>query len=101
MRDLSALLLNASMDHCLAAIADLARADDLLPHETVLRLRQLLECAHGAPCPEVAFDPTAIRLRAIDVALRDRPEERELWQGRVQAEVRRVSAGPLALYNAA
>jgi hypothetical protein len=101
MRDLSALLLNASMDHCLTAIADLARADDLLPHETVLRLRQLSECARGASCPEVAFDPTAIRLRSIDLALRDRPEEREHWRARVQAEVRRVLEGTRALHDAA
>ena len=101
MRDLSALLLTASMDHCLSAIADLARADDLLPHETVLRLRQLSECARGASCPEVAFDPTAIRLRSIDLALRDRPEEREHWRARVQAEVRRVLEGTRALNDAA
>jgi hypothetical protein len=49
----------------------------------------------------VAFDPTAIRLRSIDLALRDRPEEREHWRARVQAEVRRVLEGTRALHDAA
>jgi len=101
MRDLSALLLNASMDQCLAAIAELARADDLFPHELALRLRQFLECARGASCPEVAFDPTAIRLRSIDLALRERPAEREQWRARIQDEVRRAEEGPRALHDAA
>lgn len=87
MRDLSSLLLAASMDQCLAAIAEFHDADDLSPQEAALRLAQFAACAEGRGCPEVAFDPTALRLRAVDLALRDRRHEREAWRGRVRRAI--------------
>lgn len=80
MRDLNALLLDAWMDLCLDAVADLADARDLAPEEVALRRAQWAECAQGLRCPEVAFDPTARRLAAIDEALAARPEARQAWQ---------------------
>lgn len=80
MPDLATLLLGASMDLCLDAFASLASADDLAPEELALRLSQYAECARGLPCPEVAFDPTARHLWAIESALRGRPEDLAAWR---------------------
>lgn len=92
MHDLAALLLDARMDMTLAAIDEIARADDLATHEKSLRLSQLSACARGLPCPELAFDPTALRLRAIADALRDRPVERDAWNARVLRALERSAA---------
>lgn len=81
--DLSTLLLEARMETCLAAIEAIARADDLSPHERDLRLTQLASCASGAPCPELAFDPTAIQLGLIAEALRLSAGARRAWRLRV------------------
>ena len=93
MRDLSTLILSASMDQCLAAVAELAADGGLTPEETSLRLAQFLACAEGEGCPEVAFDPTAMRLRAIDRALQGRRGAREEWRRRFRQAVERGLSG--------
>jgi len=57
----------AELARCLAAIAALV-ADDSIPlEERELRLRQYAAAAAGEYCPEVAFDPIAIRLLALSL----------------------------------
>lgn len=91
MRDLATLLRSASMDLCLDAFAALAAADDLAPDEIALRLAQYAECVRGLPCPEVAFDPTAVHLRAIEGALRDLPEDLAAWRRRALDAIEALS----------
>ncbi len=57
-----------------ALLADRALSDD----EARLRVEQHLTIVHGAPCPELAFDPVANALRATFDRLRARRDERSL-----------------------
>jgi len=50
---------------CLAAIADLSSDAEIPLDQLESRFSYYAECAGGAYCPEVAFDPIAIRLRSI------------------------------------
>lgn len=65
--------LRAEFATCLESIAALLRDEDGFDDALALRLAQYAECAQGEYCPEVAFDPVAIRLRSIAERLRHLP----------------------------
>jgi hypothetical protein len=71
-----------SLAECLSRIAELLADEEIPFDERALRLRQYTGSARGIYCPEVAFDPLAIRLRAIAQRRRVRPPRR--LRGRLQ-----------------
>lgn len=57
--------LDPEMRDCLHTLSSFAQSNDLDPELIALRASQFAECARGRLPPEVAFDPTAIRVRAL------------------------------------
>ena len=55
---------------CLAASEALALEVDIPVEDIAARFAEYAECAAGIYCPEVAFDPIALRLRAIAMRIR-------------------------------
>jgi hypothetical protein len=80
-----------AMSRCLAAMRELAAEQDIDAGARALRLSQYAQCAAGHYCPEVAFDPVAIELRAIAARLeaeRVFPALVATWRALVAAIVR-------------
>jgi hypothetical protein len=74
------LLFDVEMRGCLAAITEVAAADDLEPAEIALRLAQYADGARGDACPEATFDPVYLALRRVASRLQAAPEgARERW----------------------
>lgn len=66
---------------CLQAVRALAQSEDLSREEIELRLAQYAESARGHFCPEAAFEPLAMRLRAVARLVGDHPSARADWLG--------------------
>lgn len=90
-----AALTRAVLSLLISALDELAAEPDLEPHEVALRRDQYGRCALDQDCPEVAFDPTAIRLRALARLVRG-AGDRGAWQ-RHCAAVLGASADPATL----
>jgi hypothetical protein len=67
--------LRGELASCLLSIASLLRDEDNLDDALALRLAQYAACALGEYCPEVAFDPLAVRLRTVAERLHRLPAE--------------------------
>lgn len=101
MRHATALPLDATMDHCLAALIDIGRAAALSPEARADRLARLADAALGAASAEVDDDPIAVRLRAIDATLAEHPAARDAWRARVRGAIVAASSGVVAFARAA
>ena len=74
------------MAECLDEIASLVEDAEIAARDRALRLEQYAVCASGGYCAEVAFDPTAQRLRAIASRLGSPAAAplRRTWDARVR-----------------